>query len=344
MEYVNEVNLKEAVIHILDSNAEEPVYNEYPLKLVDETYEYIFKHIQKCLKDEELKYAVFNSETNIIKELSQEYLNGQNDLVTVSKEISRQLFKLIKTNGNISSCDLIVVSISTEYGAMLAILKMDYVKNYTHSVDFVDNKIGIDIIPQFIGLPASGQKIQKCAFIKSVNKENKFDLMVIDKQNKSKDEEYDSNYFIGNFLGCSIIENERDCTRNFIKAAEKWTQKNLKDNADAAEVVRSSIKKKLKEEEEIDLKELSQNIFEGDKEISENFIQFAKEQGVNEKLEVDKQWIENKFKRVRLKIDKDIDIYINEDTYSDGARFEIKRNGDGTINMVIKQVKNYIEK
>lgn len=344
MEYVNEVNLKEAIIHILDSNAEEPVYNEYPLKMADETYEYIFKHIQKCLKDEELKYAVFNSERNIIKELSQEYLNGQSDLVSVSKEISRQLFRLIKSNGNIPSCDLVVVSISTEYGPMLAILKMDYVKNYTHSVDFVDNKIGIDIIPQFIGLPASGQKIQKCAFIKPVKEENKFDLMVIDKQNKNKDEDYGSNYFIGNFLGCSVIENERDCTRNFMKAAEKWTQKNLKDNADAAEVVRSSIKKKLKEEEEIDLKELSHNIFEGNKEISESFVQFAKEQGVNEKLEVDKQWVDNKFKRVRLKIDKDIDIYINEETYGDDSRFEIKRNGDGTINMVIKQVRNYIEK
>lgn len=344
MEYVNEVELREAIIHILDSNGEEPVYNEYPLVLIEETYEYILKHIQKCLKDEELKYAVFNNERNIIKELSQEYLNGQSDLITVSKEVSRQLFKLIKSNGNIPSCDLIVVSISTEFGAMFGILKMDYVKNYTHNIDFVNDKIGINIIPQFIGLPASGQRIQKCAFIKLIKDENKFDLMVIDKQTKSKDEDYGSNYFISNFLGCSIIENERDSTRNFIKVAEKWTQKNLKDNADAAEVVRSSIKKKLKEEEQIDINELSQNIFEGNQEISENFVQFVKERGVSENIEVDKQWIENKFKRVRLKLDKDIDIYINEEAYGDDSRFEIKRNGDGTINMVIKHVRNYVEK
>lgn len=344
MEYVNEVNLKEAIIHILDNNGEEPVYNEYPLKLIDETYEYIMKHIQKCLKDEELKYAVFNSERNIIKELSQEYLNGQSDLISVSKEVSKQLFKLIKSNGNIPSCDLLMASISTEYGAMIAILKMDYVKNYTHTVDFVNNKIGIDIIPQFIGLPASGQRIQKCAFIKPLKEDNKFDLMVIDKQSKSKDEDYGSNYFISNFLGCSIIDNERDNTRNFVKAAEKWTQKNLKDNADAAEVVRSSIKKELKTEDNIDINELSQKVFEGNKEVSDNFVEFVKEHGVNENLEVDKQWVENKFKRVRLKIDKDIDIYINEETYGDNSRFEVKRNGDGTINLVIKHVKNYIEK
>jgi hypothetical protein len=30
--------------------------------------------------------------------------------------------------------------------------------------------------------------------------------------------------------------------------------------------------------------------------------------------------------------------------YEDSDRFEIKRNGDGTINILIKHVRNYIEK
>ena len=345
MEYVNEVNLNEAIIHILDNNGDEPVYNEYMLELSDETYEYILKHIQKSFKDEELKYAVFNNERNIVKELSQEYLNSQGDFITISKEIAKQLFILMKSNGNIPSCDLIVVSISTEFGPMLALLKMDYVKNYTHNIEFMDDKIGINIIPQFIGLPSGGQRLQKCAFIKPILDENKFDLMVIDKQSKSKEgEDYGSNYFISSFLGCTIIENERDVTRNFIKTAEKWTRNNLKDNAEAAEVVRSSLKKKLREEDKIDINEFSQNVFGESMEVAENFVQYVKEQGVGEHVEVDKQWVENKLKRVRLKIDKDIDVYINEETYDDSSRFEIVRNGDGTINMVIKHIKNYIEK
>jgi hypothetical protein len=345
LEYVNEVNLNGATIHILDNNSEEPVYNEYELKLVDETYEYILKHIQKCFKDEELKYAVFNSERNIVKDISQEYFNGETDLITASKEIANQLFVLMKSNGSIPSCDLMVVSISTEYGLMLALLKMDYVKNYTHSIDFVENKIGINITPQFVGLPSGGQRLQKCAFIKPLKDENKFDLMVIDKQSKSKEaEDYGSNYFISNFLGCSIINNERDATRNFIKTTEKWTRDNLKDNADKAEMVRTSIKKKLKEEDNVNINQLSQEIFGDNTEESQKFVQYAKERGITDNVEVDKQWVDNKFKRVRLKIDKEIDIYIDAEAYTDNSKFEIVRNGDGTINMLIKHVKNYIEK
>ena len=345
MEYVNEVNLNEAIIHVLDNNAAEPVYNEYPLKLVDETYEYILKHIQKSLKDEELKYAVFNDESNIVKGISQDYFNAKIDLISASKEMAKQLFILMKVNAAIPSCDLIVVSISTEYGLMLAILKMDYVKNYIHTIDFVEDKIGINITPQFVGLPPGGQKLQKCAFIKQTKDDNKFDLMVIDKKGKGKESEDEGlNYFISDFLGCTIVDNERDATRNFIKTTEKWTRDNLKDNADKAEQVRTSIKKKLKEEENINITELSQDIFEGNCEESQNFVQYAKERGVSENLEVDKQWIENKFKRVRLKIDKQIDIYIDEAVYGDKTKFEVVRNGDGTINMLIKHVKNYIEK
>lgn len=344
MEYINEININEAVIHILDNNSDEPILNEFKLKLSEETYNFLLKHIERCVKDEELKYAIFNEERNIVKELSQEYLNDESDIIEVSKEIGRQLFILMQANENIPSCDLIVVSISTEYGPMLCIIKMDYVKNYTHNINFVEDKVGIEIIPELTGLPVSSQKIQKCAFIKPIKEDNEFDLLVIDKQKKSKDEDYGSNYFINKYLGCKIIENKRDVTKKFVTAAEQWTRVNLKENADAAEKVRSSIKKKLREEENVDLYQVSEDIFEDNKEAKASFVEYVSAEGVNDKIEVDKDWIEKKFKRIRLKIDKDIDLYINEEAYNDINRFQIHRNGDGSIDIVIKNVINYIEK
>ncbi|MCD3297908.1 nucleoid-associated protein, partial [Clostridium botulinum] len=140
------------------------------------------------------------------------------------------------------------------------------------------------------------------------------------------------------------INNERDITKSFLETAEKWTRTNLKENAEAQEEVRNSIKKKLKEEEEFNVQEIAEDLFENDTVVKESFINYVKEEGGVDKVEVDKEWVEKKFKRIRLKIDKDIDLYLNEDAYSDNSRFEIKRNGDGTINMVIKHISNYIEK
>lgn len=57
MEYINDININEAVIHILDSNAEEPVLNEYSIDLDEDIYKFLYKHIEKCFKDDELKYG-----------------------------------------------------------------------------------------------------------------------------------------------------------------------------------------------------------------------------------------------------------------------------------------------
>ncbi|MBC5627992.1 nucleoid-associated protein [Clostridium sp. NSJ-6] len=346
MEYVNDINIQEAVIHILDSNSEEPILNEYTLELNEDIYKFLYRHMEKCLKDEELKTAVFNPERNIVKEIVQDYLNGiDKDIVSLSKELARQLFIIMKGNVNIPACDLIVASLITDQGPLIAILKMDYVKNFTHQVDFVDDKIGIGIVPQSAGLPGSSQRIQKAAFIKPIREDQRFDLWVIDKQKKSKDDdEYGTNYFLNSFLGCTLVANNRDMTKTFLKAAETWTRSNVTEDADKAERIRTTIKSKLKEEDSISIDDISTQLFHEEPRAKEEFSMFVKGHGLEDEIAVDKMWVEKKLKRVRLKIDKSIDLYIDEETYHDPSRFEIQRNGDGSINMIIKHVINYIEK
>lgn len=345
MEYIKEINIMEAVIHILDNNSDEPVLNEYSLELNEDTYNFLLKHLERCFKDEELKYAKFNSGRSIVKEISQEYLNGENTLIEVSKELANQLFHQMKGNGNIPSCDLLIISIVTEYGPMLVILKMDYVKNFTHKIDFIENKIGINIIPQSAGLPSSSQRIQKGAFIKPIKEEQEFNLMVIDKQSKAKEkEEYGSNYFINNYLGCTLIANERDMTKTFLNAAENFTRNHVTEDAVKAETIRTAVKKSLREDEIIDVEKISDNLFGEDPVNKARFKEFVTAQGIEDEVKVDKEWVEKKLKRVRLKIDRDIDLYLNEEAYHDTDRFEIQRNGDGSINIVLKHIMNYIEK
>ena len=345
MEYINDININEAVIHILDSNADEPVLNEYSLDLDEDIYKFLYKHIEKCFKDDELKYGRFNVERNIVKEVVQDYLNGiDDDLIKISKELASQLFIIMKGNVNIPCGDLIIVSLTTDQGPMIGILKMDYVKNFTHEVQFIENKIGIEIVPQSAGLPGSGQKIQKAAFIKPIREDDKYNLMVLDKQKGSKDDEYGANYFINNFLGATLITNERDMTKAFVKAAENWTRKNITQDAGKAEEIRTAIKTKLKEEDTINIQNFSDELFEKDSQEKEDFKSYIKQQGLSDEVSVDKTWVEKKLKRVRLNIDKEIDLYINEDTYHDSSKFEVVRNGDGSINLVVKNVINYIEK
>ena len=51
MEYVNDININEAMIHILDNNAVEPILNNYKLDLKEDTYKFLYKHIDKIFKN-----------------------------------------------------------------------------------------------------------------------------------------------------------------------------------------------------------------------------------------------------------------------------------------------------
>lgn len=345
MEYINDININEAVIHVLDTTAEEPILNEYSLDLDEDTYKFLYKHIEKCLKDDELKYAKFDYERNMVKEVTQDYLNGiEDDLIELSKELARQLFIIIQTNKNIPSADIIVASITTDQGPMIAILKMDYVNNFTHEIQFIDEKIGVSLVKQNAGLPGSGQKVQKAAFIKPIKEDEIYNLMVLDKQKQIKDEEYGTNYFLKAFLGASIVTNERDMTKYFIQATENFVRRAIADDAELAEKVRSSIKSKLDESTSINLDELGNELFSHNPMLKDSFICDLKMKAIPENVAVDKIYVDKKLKRVRLNIDREIDMYINKDTYSNKNKFEVVRNGDGSINLVIKNVINYIEK
>ena len=184
----------------------------------------------------------------------------------------------------------------------------------------------------------------KAAFIKPVREDQTYNLFILDKKRASREEEYGSNYFINTFLGASIVTNERDMTKTFVKAAENWTRKNITDDAAKAEEVRTAIKTKLKEEDSINIDSFSEELFSESPQVREDFSNYIKQQGLEKDIAVDKTWVDKKLKRLRLNIDRQIDLYIDEDTYHDSSKFEVKRNGDGTIDLVIKNVINYIEK
>lgn len=331
-----EININEAVIHVLDNNSGEPILNEYMLDLTEEIYMFLYKHIKRVLKEEALKFGKFNNENNPIKDTADEYLSGEIGLIDSSKEIARQMFSIMKSKGNISSCDLVVCSISTEYGPMLAILKMDYIQTFTHEIKFTNEELDINIMKNTVNLP---KKLVQAALIKG-SKVN-YDLMILDKE-KYKDEST-AGYFTDRFLNIEILKSKKDITKDFIESTEHWIRSNLNDNADKAEKIRRDIKQSLKEDENIDIEKLSEDVF-SDEGSRNHFIEFMNETGIEKTVPVDKEWVEKKLKKTRLKIDGDIDIYLSEEAYMDPSRFTIKRNGDGSIDMVIKHVRNYIEK
>ena len=59
---VNDINIQNAVIHVLDMNAEEPILNEYALDLTEDTYMFLYKQFSNhiCCKCNRSNVINFN--------------------------------------------------------------------------------------------------------------------------------------------------------------------------------------------------------------------------------------------------------------------------------------------
>lgn len=337
MEYVRDISIIDAVINVLDRSSEEPVFNNFKLTLTDHIYKFLYKHCENLFKSDDLQYAVYTDEQRAVKDVTQEFLMGKNtNIVEMAKEHTREFFYNMKDN-SVDNCDLITMYISTDQGAMIGILKMDYANNFMHKVSVVDDKHYVDIVQQALSLPGTVRKIKKAAFMKPARDGQIVDAMIVNRSGR----EVDNNYFIDKFLGCKLIKNKRDETRRFMIAVEEFIKRNIENVGDAIDI-RNEIKNKLKFEDSIDLAELAQEIFEDEEKI-DLFNEFMGNQSLD-RIDVDKNFVDKKLKKVRLNVDRELDMYLSAEYYNDFNKFKVVRNGDGTVDIVLKGIKNYIEK
>lgn len=338
MRNLKEVEILKAVVYIMDKSMGEPILGDLELDLDDETIEFLTKHLIRCSADEEGKCILFGEEPNEFKEIAFRILGNNEHFLEISRDIARSYFEFMMNNSDEASGDLVVIIFRCEFGISLGILKLDYNKTYTHNIDYIEGKMVITIQPQMIGIPSPGQRIQKAAII-NFNSNNCHGL-VLDRGIKKG-----TPNSLVELLKCSIINDKRDNAKNILNTSEKWIRDTLKDDADIAEKVRTTVAKALKSEDVVNVESIAHFAFDDKQDLKEEYLSKLREAGIDEKeIAVDREWAEKKLNRKKLKIDKDIEIYINSNAYEDTDRFEIKRNGDGTINILIKHVRNYIEK
>lgn len=345
MRETNSVILHKVIIHVLDRTMDTPLFTDYEQEVTEEIHELLEKHIVRSLKDDENRIAKFISGPNIVRDHCDAMLYDEDDFIESSKKIADHLFHAMKRHGNISSCDLVICIYSVDNVKYVALLKMDYRKSYIHNVEYIDDKFKISIMPQEIGLPGVGQRLQKCAFIKLYEANEEYDLVILDKQQSSEEGNEVANFFEKDFLNSNILVDSRDKTKMFKNMTEKWVRSQLRQDIEQATKVRETLSDNLKKEEEISIRSFVEEAMEGNEEIQSNFVDHLNSNGFQvTSFEVNKPWVEKKLKKKAIKTDTGFEIKNDRECFDDNLKYHVKRNGDGTVDIIIKNVTFFVEK
>lgn len=326
------------VVHVLDKNSDVPVLADFEGRIYQEVDIFFQKIIKKVLKDDDIRKATFrNYNENIVKECCEQMIYDDSTFLENSKEIAAYLFDVMSTNAGMNSCDIAICLYSDEEEKYVAILKLDYKKLYTHTIELAEDKFNIQIQPHEIGIPEA-QKPRQCAIIGINSINDEYHLRVLDKDSEKEDVE---SSFINEFLDCEKIIDDNYKTKIFKTSADNWITNALGTNIKKAEDARSMLNYMLKEKEDIQVHEFIENALDED-DLKSSFKEFIEEKGVEEGFSVDKVWIEKKLKKRNIRTDNGFDIKANLVDFEDPMKYSVTQNKDGSVNIQIKNIK-YIE-
>lgn len=325
------------IVHVLDKNSDAPILNDFEGKITQEVDGFFQKVIKRAAKDDDLRKAVFKDyHDNIIKNCCEQIIYSEDTFLDNSKEIASYLFEIMKFNSELESCDLAICLYTNKDEKNVAILKLDYKKLYTHSIEFVDDELNISFNSKTNGIVES-QKPKQCAFVGASGLNDEYHLKVLDKISEKEGIE---TKFTTQFLNIEKIMDDKYMTKTFKTSADNWITNAISD-VKAAESVRSGLNYTLKEKTNIDIKEFADTYLQDDKK--ESFIELMEEKEI-ESFNIDKDWVEKKVKKRKIKTDNGFSIEGNITTFEDPMRYSIRKNENGTFDIVVKNVSFYEEK
>jgi len=340
MRYIEDITIEKAILHIIDSNSDEPILANKELEINDNIYEFLYKHIVNGLNDFKNITAKFFDSSKIYN-VSNNIILGE-DFIYESKEIAIKLFNVLKKYPEIPSCDLLICKFSSFDSSFVAILKLDYQTSFVHEVEYEEEGFLVNMTTQETSLPGLNQKITNAAFI-SNNADLEYDMIVINKLFKTSDNEL-IDFFLKEFLEAAEVVDDTSATHIIKDSIEKWVRRNLKDEIDKAIEIREEINEKFVENGTLNIVDTIEEVID-DYEKKENFKEELERKGISidKVIDIDKKWVEKKLKNKTIKTDTGFSIKADSEFFKDKMRFEIKYNGDGSVNYIIKNVRNIRE-
>ncbi|WP_219718379.1 nucleoid-associated protein, partial [Clostridioides difficile] len=181
-------------------------------------------------------------------------------------------------------------------------------------------------------------KIGAIIGLSGVNDE--YHLRVLD---KDAEKEEANSKFVTEFLNATKVKDDKYKTKMFKSTAENWITNALGNDIKQAEDVRSILNYTLKEKHEIDINNFVDKTIKDDK-LKDSFKEHMEEKGLDKGFSIDKKWVEKKLKKRNIKTDNGFDIKGNLTDFEDPMKYTVRQNQNGSIDIIIKNVKFYEEK
>ncbi len=333
----DEIIIRNAIVHILDSTIGMPVLSDHLLELGPELNEFLRGHIYKIASSDDMKNCSFNIEESYVYQCLNAF--SEESLIAVSQDISKYLYTIMNQNISISPADLFVVTYQVNSTLHMALLKMNYKESYIHYASSDENGNYNDVIKQKVTLPPETVKLSEAVLINM----NDYSLQVVEK--KYEINGVKTNYLSQLFLQCQTKLSQKAKLNIITKAVDQINQKYYEEDFDKHMETKAIIHQEYMEQGAINVESISEKIFQDKAELKEEFTEKLEKYNLQaEEVKPQNKQTTKKFEKQYLTTDTGIEINIPMDQYLDKQNVEFITNADGTISVLIKNINHITSK
>lgn len=333
----DDIIIRNAIVHILDSTIGMPVLSDTVLELGPDLNDFLRSHIYKIASSDDKKSCSFNKEESFVYQCIENF--QEENLIPVSQEISKHLYTIMNQNIDITPADLLVVTYQMYSTIYLGLLKMNYKTSYIHLTGSDVYGNSNDIIKQKTTLPSESTKLNEAVLI------NLSDYSMVLVERKYDINGVKTNYLSEIFLQCQTKLSPKTKLNIVTKAVEQMNQKYYEDEFDKHMEVKSIIHNEYVEQGSINIESIGEKIFKDNIELKEEFTEKLEKYNLatDEVTPQNAQTI-RKFEKQYLTTDTGIEINIPMEQYNSKQNIEFITNPDGTISVIIKNINHITSK
>lgn len=337
---IERITIIKATVHILDKRLEEPMVAQAEMPLTEDITGYLLGHILKASRSSTAEAAAFKGD-GMIKQLTEAVFLSQDTFVEASQTMAKRMFQVMRPMVAVESCDLVTVLFRSGDIPCMALLKLDHQQTMQHSIEYIDESFAVKLSAVENALPQTNNQLTACALINAPDLVTETGLLIIEREAQKEG----PRWFLHRFLGADRQPDRMELTRIFKEVPEKFARRHLKNNYCEAEVLRAGMREELNGSATIDLKGFAEDTLSGTDAQEKLLLAFTSAGlPMETKLEIDRSWVTDKMKNRAIKTDTGFTIRADQEFFDDPARFELRRNGDGSVDYIIKNIRNVSEK
>lgn len=332
---IDEINIEKVILHILDPSVGLPVFSEEEHPHNRETSEFMEPHIRKAFNEINIKNSFFEGDYNQVKDMAIAIESNTDLFIDKTQEFAKIMYDFIEENASIPPCDLICSLFKGDGKRYLGFFIFNYKTSYIHYVEELDNGRLNKVIKQSTTLPNINHKIDEFFIID-------LDDFSISLKEKKYSIDGEREFYLSKYLLKSIdVLSDKNKIDIVNRVSKKIVKDYYEDDVVKLAEVKTAMVESVEDTDSVDVNHIKTEVFKDNLDIQEKYDEEIEKKGlVDRTINVNQNLSKRIPKTQKLVMDNGIEIKVPAEYLHGDDTVEFLNNSDGTISILLKDIRD----